>query len=161
MKLAAVSRETPESTRNSRGQNKLDAESTQDYLSQVSEEIEGRLNKKLSKKFSRTNSRILGALSKLDEFLLNPQVRTYSVAVPGTSRNNNSENWETTGARSSDDACPEVKYSSHHSGHLNSPEAEVYPHSLKMFNFCEVPVGRAMVFDAGRANTCRREVKAS
>ena len=88
-KLAAVSRETPESTRNSRKQNTFDAESTQDYISQVFEEIEGRVTRKLSKEFSRTESRILGALLKLDEFLLNPQVRTCSVAVPGTSRNNN------------------------------------------------------------------------
>ena len=42
-KLAAVSIETPESTRNSRGQNTLDPELTQDYISQVSEEIEGRV----------------------------------------------------------------------------------------------------------------------
>ena len=67
-KLAAVSRETPEGTRNSRAQNTLDPELTQDYISQVSEEIEGRVTKKLSKEFSRTESRILGALSKLDDF---------------------------------------------------------------------------------------------
>ena len=59
-KLAAVSRETPEGTRNSRAQNALDPELTQDYISQVSEEIEGRVTKKLSKEFSRTESRILG-----------------------------------------------------------------------------------------------------
>ena len=117
-KLAAVSRETTESTRNNRAQNTLDLESTQDYISQVSEEIEGRVTKKLSKEFSRKEYRILGALSKLDEFLLNPQVRTCSVAVPGTSSNNISENRETTGVRSSDDPCPEVRYSSHHFGHL-------------------------------------------
>ena len=111
-KLAAVSRETPEITRNSRAQNTLDPESTQDYISQVSAEIEGRVAEKLSKEFSRTESRIFGALSKLDKFLLNPQVRTCSVAVPGISRNNNSENRETTGDRSSDDPCPEVRYSS-------------------------------------------------
>ena len=105
-KLAAVSGETPESTRNSRGQSTLDPDLTQDYISQVSQEIEGRVTKKLSKEFSRTKSRILGALSKLDEFLLNPQVRTCSVAVPGTSRNNNSENRETTGNRSSGNPCP-------------------------------------------------------
>ena len=105
-KLAVVSRETPEGTRSSRAQNVLDPELTQDYISQVSEEIEGRVTKKFSKEFSKTESRILGALSKLDEFLLNPQVRTCSVAVPGTSRNNNSENRETTGDRSSDDPCP-------------------------------------------------------
>ena len=69
-KLAAVSRETPQNTRNSRAQNTHDPELTQDYISQVSEEIEGRVTKKLSKEFSRTESRILGALSKLDEFLL-------------------------------------------------------------------------------------------
>ena len=129
-KLAAVSRETPESTRNSRGQNTRDPESTQDYISQVSAEIEARVTKKLSKEFSRTGSRILGALSKLYEFLLNPQVRTCSVAVPGTSRNNNSENRETTGDRSSDDLCPEVRFSSHHSGDLNSLDAEDYPHMV-------------------------------
>ena len=104
-------------------------ELTQDYIFQVSEEIKGRVTKKLSKEFSQTESRILGALSKLDEFLLNPQVRTCSVAVPGTSRNNNSEIRETTGDRSSDYPCPDLRYSSHHSGHLNSPEAEDYTHS--------------------------------
>ena len=48
-KLAAVSRETPESTRSGRAQSILDPELTQDYISQVSEEIEGRVTKKLSK----------------------------------------------------------------------------------------------------------------
>ena len=91
-KLAAVSRETPENTRSGRTQIILDPELIQDYISQVSEEIEGRVTKKLSKEFSRTESRILGALSKLDEFLLNPQVRTCSVAVPGTSKSSNLEN---------------------------------------------------------------------
>ena len=79
----------------------------------------------------------MGALSKLDEFLLNPQVRTCSVAVQGTSRNANSENRETHGDRSSDDPYPEVGYFPHHSGQLNSPETETnshmvtenYPHS--------------------------------
>ena len=129
-KLAAVSRETPESSRGSRGQNVLDPELTQDYISQVSEEIEGRVTKKLSKEFSRTESRILGALSKLDEFLLNPQVRTCSVAVQGASGNANSENRETHGDRSSNDPYPEVGYFPHHSGQLNSPETETYPHMV-------------------------------
>ena len=135
-KLAAVSRETPEGSRGSRGRNVLDHELTHDYISQVSEEIERRVTKKLSKKFNKTESRILGALSKLDEFLLNPQVRTCSVAAHGTSRNANSENRETHGDRSSNDPYPEVGYFPHHSGQLNSPEAETnsqmvtenYPH---------------------------------
>ena len=126
-KLAAVWRETPESSRSSRGQNVLDPELTQEYISQVSEEIEGRVTKKLSKEFSRTESRILGALSKIDEFLLNPQVRTCSVAAHGTSRNSNSENRETHGDRPSDGPYPEVGYFPHRSGQLNCPEAETYP----------------------------------
>ena len=127
-KLAAVSRETPESTRNSQLLNTLDPEMAQEYISQVSEKIEGRVIKKFSKEFRRTESRILGALSKLDEFLLNPQVRTCSVAVPGASRNSDLENREPTEDRSLNDPCPKVVYSSHHSGHLNNSEAEEYPH---------------------------------
>ena len=123
-KLAAVSRETPESTRSGRTQNILDPELTQDYISQVSEEIEGRVTKKLSKEFSRTESRILGALSKLDEFFLSPQVRTCSVAVPGTSRSSNLENQGTNEDRPSDDPGPEVEFSSPHYG------AETDPHMV-------------------------------
>ena len=80
-KLAAVSRETPEGSRSSRGQNALDPDLTQDYISQISKEVEGRVTKKLSKEISKTESRILGALSDFDEFVLNPQVRTCSVGV--------------------------------------------------------------------------------
>ena len=129
-KLATVSRETPEGSRSSRGQTVLDPELTQDYISQVSEEIEGRVTKILSKEFSNRESRILGALSKLDEFLLNPQVRICSVAVQGTSRNANSENRETHGDRSSDDPYPEVGYFPHHSGQLNSSETETISHMV-------------------------------
>ena len=127
-KLAAVLVETHENTRNVQSQNTLDPEMAQEYISQVSEGIEGRVTKKLSKEFSRTESHILGALSKLDEFPLNPQIRTCSIAVPGTSRNSNSENREPTGDHSLDDPCPEVRFSSHHSGNLNSPEEEKYSH---------------------------------
>ena len=40
--LAAVSRDTPEITRNNQSQNASDPEMAQEYISQVSEEIEGR-----------------------------------------------------------------------------------------------------------------------
>ena len=106
-KLAAVSRGTPDSSRGGRGRNVLDPELTQDYITQVSEEIEGRVTKKLSKEFNKTESRILGALSKFDEFLLNPQVRTCSVAAHGKSRSPNLENRETHEDRSSNDPYPE------------------------------------------------------
>ena len=120
-KLAAVSRETPESARSGRTQNILDPEITQNYISQVSEEIEGRVTKKLSKEFSRTESRILGALSKLDEFLLNPQFRTCSVVAPGASGSSNLENQGTNEDRPSDDPGPEVEFSSPISGAVTDP----------------------------------------
>ena len=69
-KLAAVSRETQEYQRNSQSQNSSAPRITEEYTAQVSEEIEGRVTKKLSQEFSRKESRILGALPKLDEFLL-------------------------------------------------------------------------------------------
>ena len=133
-KLAAVSREAPESSSSSRRRNVLDPELTQDYISQVSEEIEGRVTKKLSKEFNKTESRILGALSKLDEFLLNPQVRTCSVAAHGTSRHSNLENRETHGDRSPNDPYLKGGYFPHLSGQLKSSEAdmvtETFPHMV-------------------------------
>ena len=127
-KLAAVSREAPEITRNSQSQNTLDPETAEEYISQVSEETEGSVTKKLSKEFSRTESRILGALSKLDEFFLNPQFRTCSVAVRGTSKNSGSENREPTGDRSIGDPCPEAVFFIYHASNLNDPEQEETHH---------------------------------
>ena len=79
---------------------------TEEYITQVSKEIEGRLTKKLSQDFSRTESRILFALSKLDEALLIPQVQTCSLAVPGTSRQNHSKIRERTGDGAVNDPIP-------------------------------------------------------
>ena len=126
--LAAVLKETPEKSGNCQSQNTHDSEMDQEDISQVSEEIEGRVTKKLSKQFSRMESRILGALSTFDEFLLNPQVGTCSVAVPRASRSCNSAYREPNGDRSPNVLCPEVMVSSLHSGNLNSSEMEEYPH---------------------------------
>ena len=132
-KLATVLRETPENTRNSQSWNTLDPGMAHEYLSQVSEEIEGRVTKKLCKEFSPTESRILGALSKLDEFFLNQQVPTCSVAVPGTSRNYDSENREPTGDRSLGDPCPEAVLSACHSSTLNDSGQEETHHKYLSF----------------------------
>ena len=130
-KWAAVSRGTPENTKDNQSQNTLGPELAREYISQVSEAIEGRV----TKKFSWTESCILGALSKLDEFLLNPQVRTCSVAVPGTSRNSTPENREPTGGRSLDDPCPDARFSSHHSGNLNNSEGKtIFTPMMKTYN---------------------------
>ena len=119
-KLTAVSIELTKNTRNSKSRNTIGPEVVQDYNSQDSEEIEGRVTKKLSKEYSWTESRFLGALSKLDHFLLNPQVRTCSLAVPGTFRNSDSGNRESNGDRSPEDPSPEARISSQQSGNLNS-----------------------------------------
>ena len=92
-KLAAVTRETQEEhPRNGQSRNTSVPRINEGYITQLFEEIEGRVNKKLSQEFSRTESHTLGALSKLDEFLLNPQITTHSGTVPGTFRNTNVEN---------------------------------------------------------------------
>ena len=71
--LAAVTRETQEEhPRNGQSRNTSVPIINEEYITQVTEEIESRVTKKLSQEFSRSESRILGALSKLDEFLLNP-----------------------------------------------------------------------------------------
>ena len=71
-KLAAVASETQEEYPEN-GQSRITSvpRINEDYITQVSEEIQGRVTKKLSQEFNRTESRIFGALSK---FLLNPQV---------------------------------------------------------------------------------------
>ena len=108
-KLAAVTRGTQDKNpRNGQSRNTSVPRSNEEYITQVSEEIEGRVTKNLSQEFSRTESRILGALSKLDEFLLNQQIRTHSEAVPGPFRNTNMENQGTNEDDSQSDPHPEV-----------------------------------------------------
>ena len=84
---------------------------------------------KLSNEFSRTDSCILGALSKLDDFLLNRQVRTCSVAVPGTSRNFDSENRETSGDRSPSNPISKAVFSVCHSSNVNDSGQEETHHT--------------------------------
>ena len=107
-KLAAVTRETQEENpRNGQSRNTPVPRINEEYITQLSEEIEGRVSKKLSQEFSRTESRILGALSKLDEFLSNQQIQTHSKTVPGTFRNTNVENQGTNEDDSQSDPHPE------------------------------------------------------
>ena len=95
-----MARETHERLTNNQSQNSAAPGSTEDYMAQVSEEIEGRLTKKLSQKLSRTDSRILSALSELDEFFLNPQLQSFSGTTPGTFRNTDVENKKPNGDKS-------------------------------------------------------------
>ena len=61
--------------------------SQEDYITQVSEELEGRFTKKLSQELSKTENRILGALARLDDFFMNPLLQGHSGTTPETSRN--------------------------------------------------------------------------
>ena len=65
---------------------------------------------KLSRVFSWAESRILAALSKLGEYLLNPQIRTFSRATQGAFRNSDVENQESRGDRSQNDPHSEVEF---------------------------------------------------
>ena len=109
-KLAVMARETHEYPRNNQSQNSAAPGIAEDYTAQVSEEIEGRVTKKLSQEFSRTESRILGALSKLDEFLFDLEIRTFSGTVPGTFRNPDVENQEPSGDPFQNDPHPEMEF---------------------------------------------------
>ena len=106
---------------------------TEEYITQVSEETEDRVTKKLSQDFSRTDSRTLGALSKLDEFLLNPQLRTCSGTVPGTSRNKDLENGEPVWDRSQNDTYPEVELSVRQASNSADSDHEETTHKTARF----------------------------
>ena len=80
-----------------------------EHITHVSEEVEGRVTKVLSQEFSKMESRILGALSRPDEFFLNPQARSHSGPVPETSRNLSSENQGTNEDRSQNDPHSEME----------------------------------------------------
>ena len=73
-------------------QNSTVPRSQEDHTTQVFEEIEGRVTKGLSQEFSRAESRILGALFRLDDFLLNTLIQGHSGIAPETSRNTLSTN---------------------------------------------------------------------
>ena len=71
-KLAALNTENCEDyPRSNMAQNSNVPRSQENYISQVSEGIELRVTKKLSQEFSKTENRILGALARLDDFLMN------------------------------------------------------------------------------------------
>ena len=86
-KLAAINKENcEEHPRINLTKNSNVPRFQEDYITQVSEEIEGRVAKKLSQEFSRTENRILGALARLDDFLINPLIQGYSGTTSEMSR---------------------------------------------------------------------------
>ena len=83
-----------ENPRNNQSGNSTVPRNQEDYFAQIFENLEGSVTEKLSQKFSRTKSRLMGDLSKLNDFLLKSQVRKQSAAVLGTSGDSKRENQE-------------------------------------------------------------------
>ena len=87
-KLAALKKENcVEYPGSNLAQNSKAPRSHEEYISQVSKEIGGRVTEKLSQEFSRTENRILGALPRPDDFTLNPLIQGHSGTALGTSQN--------------------------------------------------------------------------
>ena len=108
-KLAALNKENCEQhLRSNLAQISNVPRSQEDYITQVSEEIESRLTKKLSVEYSRSESRNLGALSRLHDFLCNPQIQGHSGTAPETSRNTLRTNQGTNEDDSQSDPHPEA-----------------------------------------------------
>ena len=80
----------------------------------------------MSQEYSRTESRILGALSKSDEFLLNQQIRTHSGTVPETFRNTNVDNQGTNEDDSQSDHHPEAGFLRSQTTQNSGPEVGPY-----------------------------------
>ena len=108
-KLAALNKENcEEHPRGNVTQNSVAPRSQEYYITQVSEEIEGRVTKKLSQEFSRTENRILGALARLDDFLMNPLLQGHSGNTPETSGNASKTNQGTNEDDPQSDPHPEA-----------------------------------------------------
>ena len=87
-KLAALNEENCDEHPGSKmAQNSNVRRLQENYITQVSEEIECRVTKKLPQEFSWTENRILGASARLDDFPMNPLIQGYSGTTPETSRN--------------------------------------------------------------------------
>ena len=106
-----MARETQEYPGNNRSQKSAAPGITEDYMEQTFEDLEGRVTMKLFQEFSRTESGFLAALSKLDDFLKNPQIRTLSGTTAGTFRNADIENQKPSRDRSQNDPHPVVEFS--------------------------------------------------
>ena len=87
-KLAALNKENCEEHPSSNlEKNSIIPRSQEEYITQVSEEIEETVTKKLSQEYSRLENRILCELAHIDDFLMNPLMQGHSGTAPAMSRN--------------------------------------------------------------------------
>ena len=101
------------------------------YITQVSEEIKGRVIRKLSQEFSITENRILDALARLDDFLMIPLLQGHSGTTPETSRNVLSMNQGTNEDDSQSNPHPVA-------APLNSGREDRHDMAMRVLRDCEV-----------------------
>ena len=77
-------------------------------VTQISEEIEGRVTKRLSQEFSRTENRILGAIARVEDFLMKLLIQAHPGIASETSRNALSTSQRTNDNDSQSDPHPEA-----------------------------------------------------
>ena len=131
-KLATLNRDNcEEHPRSNLAQNSNVPRLQEDYITQVSEEIEERVTKKLSQEFSRTENRILGALARLDDLLRNPLLQGHSGTTPETSQNVLSRNQGKNEDDSQSNPHPEA-------GPLNSGQQNCHSMPMGVQRECEV-----------------------
>ena len=142
-KLAALNKENcEENPRSNLAHNSGAPRSQEDYITQVSEEIEGRVTKRLSKEFSRTENRILGALARLGDFLMNPLLPVHSGTTPEPTRNISHNNQGTNEDVSQINPNPEAglfhgqttRNASPEEGHDTLPPTHTPNINKKLFN---------------------------
>ena len=108
-KLAELNKENCEKHPMSNlAQNSSAPRSQEDCITQVSEEIEGRVTKRLSQEFSRTKNGILGALAQLNDFLMDPLLPGHSGTIPEPSRHALNTSQGTNEDDSQNDPRPEA-----------------------------------------------------
>ena len=127
-KYAALNKKNcEEHPRSNFAQNSNVHRSQEDYFTQASEDFECRVTNKLSQEFSRAENRILGALSRLGDFLMNPLSQSYSGTAPETSRNAYGSNQGTNEDDSQSDPHPEASIFQSQTTHNSGPE---YGHDM-------------------------------
>ena len=165
-KLAAVTRETEEEhPRNGQSRNTSVPRTNEEYITQIFEKIEGTVTKKLSQEYSRSECRILGALSKINEFVLNQQIRTHYRTVPETFRNTNVGKQGTAEDDSQSDRHPEAGFFRSQTTQNFGPEVGPYMvtgaterHDMVTGNTEEVRNGRDIMTRVQKESLCSHDM---
>ena len=135
--MAALNKENcEEHPKSNLAQNSSVPRSQKDYITEVSEKNQGRVTKKLSQEFSRTENRILGALARLDDFVLNPLLQGHSGTTPEASRNALSTSQGTNEDDSQSDPHPEAAILHNQMTQNSDPEDG---HDRKLY-YCSVNI---------------------